>query len=192
MNHGLSDELMDRVHKLTKLHDNLCKEQKFRQVMADQGIDKAVEDEKYDFCRKITFILSHLPDSNTYSLPYLNLGHYNYTVTMEEFAANVRKLAEKILELMDENLGFERSYLRRVFCGSRGPTIDSKVSNYPQCPDVPLFKGIKPHSDPGGIILIFQNDDQVSGLQFFKDGQWVDMPLIKHSIVVILGDQLEV
>jgi aminocyclopropanecarboxylate oxidase len=52
-------------------------------------------------------------------------------------------------------------------------------------------KGLRAHTDAGGIILLFQ-DDKVSGLQLLKDGQWIDVPPMRHSIVVNLGDQLEV
>ena len=52
-------------------------------------------------------------------------------------------------------------------------------------------QGLRAHTDAGGLILLFQ-DDKVSGLQLLKDGQWVDVPPMKHSIVINLGDQLEV
>ncbi|CAI9783946.1 unnamed protein product [Fraxinus pennsylvanica] len=58
-----------------------------------------------------------------------------------------------------------------------------------QMPD--LIKGLRAHTDAGGIILLFQ-DDKVSGLQLLKDGKWVDVPPMRHSIVINLGDQLEV
>jgi aminocyclopropanecarboxylate oxidase len=38
---------------------------------------------------------------------------------------------------------------------------------------------------------LFQ-DDKVSGLQLLKDGDWIDVPPLNHSIVINLGDQLEV
>lgn len=110
---------------------------------------------------------------------------------MKEFAVEVQKLAEQLLEVLEENLGFEKGYLKSAFHGSEGPTFGTKVSNYPPCPNPELIKGLRAHTDAGGIILLFQ-DDQVSGLQLLKDGQWVDVPPIKHSIVINLGDQLEV
>ncbi|KAF3673831.1 1-aminocyclopropane-1-carboxylate oxidase 1 [Capsicum annuum] len=52
-------------------------------------------------------------------------------------------------------------------------------------------KGLRAHTDAGGIVLLFQ-DDKVSGLQLLKDDQWIDVPPMRHSIVVNLGDQIEV
>jgi isopenicillin N synthase-like dioxygenase len=49
--------------------------------------------------------------------------------------------------------------------------------------------GLREHTDAGGILLF--HDDQVSGLQLLKDGEWVDMPPMCYAIVVNIGDQLQ-
>ena len=110
---------------------------------------------------------------------------------MKEFAQKLEKLAEELLDMLCENLGLEKGYLKKAFYGSRGPTFGTKVANYPPCPKPELVKGLRAHTDAGGIILLLQ-DDKVSGLQLLKDGQWVDVPPMRHSIVINLGDQLEV
>jgi len=110
---------------------------------------------------------------------------------MRDFAKRLEKLAEGLLDLLCENLGLEKSYLKNTFYGSKGPNFGTKVSNYPPCPKPDLIKGLRAHTDAGGIILLFQ-DDKVSGLQLLKDGRWIDVPPMRHSIVVNLGDQLEV
>lgn len=51
--------------------------------------------------------------------------------------------------------------------------------------------GLRAHTDAGGIILLFQ-DDEVSGLQILKDGQWIDVQPIANAIVINTGDQIEV
>jgi aminocyclopropanecarboxylate oxidase len=91
-----------------------------------------------------------------------------------------------------ENLGLEKGYLTQAFRGPSGaPTFGTKVSSYPPCPRPDLVKGLRAHTDAGGIILLFQ-DAQVGGLQLLKDGEWVDVPPTRHAVVVNLGDQLEV
>ncbi|GMJ11898.1 ethylene forming enzyme, ethylene-forming enzyme [Hibiscus trionum] len=109
----------------------------------------------------------------------------------EEFALKLEKLAEELLDLLCENLGLEKGYLKNAFHGTRGPTFGTKVRNHPPCPTPDKIKGLRAHTDVGGIILLFQ-DAQVSGLQLLKDGEWVDVPPMRHSIVINLGDQLEV
>lgn len=110
---------------------------------------------------------------------------------MREFVAKLEELAENLLDLFCENLGLPKGYLKKAFCGEKGPTFGTKVSNYPPCPRPELISGLRAHTDAGGIILLFQ-DDKVSGLQLLKDDKWVDVPPMHHSIVVNLGDQLEV
>ncbi|BBG99949.1 hypothetical protein Prudu_009814 [Prunus dulcis] len=73
----------------------------------------------------------------------------------------------------------------KAFYGTNGPAFGTQVSNYPQCPNPELIKGLRAHTDAGCMILLFQ-DDKVSG-----DGQWIDVSPMRHSIVIIL-DQLEV
>lgn len=126
------------------------------------------------------------------------LGHYSHSQQfligrkiMKEFAKKLENLAEELLDLLCENLGLEKGYLKKAFYGSKGPTFGTKVSNYPPCPKPDLIKGLRAHTDAGGIILLFQ-DDKVSGLQLLKDGNWIDVPPMRHAIVVNLGDQLEV
>ena len=110
---------------------------------------------------------------------------------MREFAVKLEKLAEEVLDIFCENLGLEKGYLKKALYGAQGPTFGTKVSNYPPCPKPDLIKGLRAHTDAGGLILLFQ-DDKVSGLQLWKDGEWIDVPPMRHSIVINLGDQLEV
>ncbi|KAJ6390239.1 hypothetical protein OIU77_024457 [Salix suchowensis] len=187
-NHGIAHEFLDTVEGMTKEHYKKCMEQRFKELVASKALD-GVQTEIKDMDWESTFYLRHLPESNIAELPDLD---DEYRKVMREFALKLEKLAEKLLDLLCENLGLERGYLKKAFCGSNGsPNFGTKVSNYPPCPKPDLVKGLRAHTDAGGIILLFQ-DDKVSGLQLLKDGQWIDVPPMRHSIVVNLGDQLEV
>ncbi|KAJ6797229.1 1-aminocyclopropane-1-carboxylate oxidase 1-like [Iris pallida] len=163
-NHGISHEFMDRVETLTKEHYKQCMEH-----------------------RESTFCLRYLPESNISDIPDLNDEHRR---VMKDFATELEKLAERLTEQLCENLGIEEGYLKKAFSGSEGPNFGTKVSNYPPCPHPELFKGLGAHTDADGIVLLFK-DDRGSGLQLLKDGEWVDVPPMRHTIVN-LGDQLEV
>ncbi|KAK9663905.1 hypothetical protein RND81_14G005400 [Saponaria officinalis] len=187
VNHGIPHELLDTVEKLTKEHYKKCMEQRFKDLVATKGLQNVCSEIK-DMDWESTFFLRHLPQSNLALVPDLDDDYRN---VMKEFALRLEKLAEELLDLLCENLGLEKGYLKKVFYGENGPNFGTKVSNYPPCPKPDLIKGLRAHTDAGGIILLFQ-DDKVSGLQLLKDGQWVDVPPMRHSIVVNLGDQLEV
>ncbi|KAG6416474.1 hypothetical protein SASPL_123904 [Salvia splendens] len=185
--HGIEPEFMDKVERLTKAHYRKCMEQRFNEMVASKGLE-TVQSEIDDLDWESTFFLRHLPVSNISEIPDLD---HEYKDVMREFAAKMENLAEKLLDMLCENLGLEKGYLKKAFHGSNGPTFGTKVSNYPPCPKPDLIKGLRAHTDAGGIILLFQ-DDKVSGLQLLKDGEWVDVPPMRHSIVINLGDQLEV
>ncbi|MBD4020195.1 hypothetical protein GUI04_14515 [Xanthomonas citri pv. citri] len=187
VNHGISTELLDTVEKMTKGHYKKCMEERFKEMVANKGLE-GVQSEIKDLDWESTFYLRHLPTSNISEVPDLE---DEYRKVMKEFAKEIETLAENILDIFCENLGLEKGYLKKSFYGSKGPTFGTKVSNYPPCPKPDLIKGLRAHTDAGGVILLFQ-DDKVSGLQLLKDGNWIDVPPMHHSIVINLGDQLEV
>ncbi|XP_073148733.1 1-aminocyclopropane-1-carboxylate oxidase 3-like [Henckelia pumila] len=187
VNHGIAPEFLDTVERLTKEHYKRTMEQRFKEMVANKGLD-SVQSEITDLDWESTFFLRHLPASNISEIPDLE---DEYRKVMKEFAAKLEKLAAELLDLLCENLGLEKGYLKKAFYGSKGPTFGTKVSNYPPCPKPDLIKGLRAHTDAGGIILLFQ-DDKVSGLQLLKGDEWVDVPPMRHSIVINIGDQLEV
>ncbi|XP_006837262.2 1-aminocyclopropane-1-carboxylate oxidase [Amborella trichopoda] len=187
VNHGLSQEFMDQVESLTKEHYRKYMEKRFKDEVAERVLKK--EEEVKDLDWESTFYLRHLPSSNISEIPDLD---HEYRRVMKEFAGVIEKLAEKLLDVLCENLGLEKGYLKKAFQGKNGyPTFGTKVSSYPPCPRPELVKGLRAHTDAGGLVLLFQ-DPQVSGLQLLKDGEWVDVPPLRHSIVINIGDQLEV
>ncbi|RWR97714.1 1-aminocyclopropane-1-carboxylate oxidase [Cinnamomum micranthum f. kanehirae] len=188
VNHSIPVELMDEVERLTKEHYKKCMEQRFKELMASK-VEGAVADVN-DMDWESTFFIRHLPVSNLSEIPDLTDEHRK---VMKEFVEKLEKLAEQLLDLLCENLGLEKGYLKKAFGGTTTglPTFGTKVSNYPPCPRPELFKGLRAHTDAGGLILLFQ-DDRVAGLQLLKDGEWVDVPPMNHSIVINLGDQVEV
>uniref|UniRef100_A0A453PPH2 Fe2OG dioxygenase domain-containing protein n=1 Tax=Aegilops tauschii subsp. strangulata TaxID=200361 RepID=A0A453PPH2_AEGTS len=188
LNHGISHELMDEVERVSKAHYAACREEQFKEFAAKtlEAGEKGADVKDVDW--ESTFFVRHLPASNLADLPDLD---HHYRQVMKEFAAEIEKLAEKVLDLLCENLGLELGYLKQAFAGSWGPTFGTKVSSYPPCPRPDMVDGLRAHTDAGGVIMLFQ-DDQVSGLQLLKDGAWVDVPPMRHAIVVNIGDQLEV
>ncbi|EMS59240.1 hypothetical protein TRIUR3_09457 [Triticum urartu] len=150
LNHGISHELMDEVERVSKAHCAACREEQFKEFAARtlEAGEKGADVKDVDW--ESTFFVRHLPASNLTDLPDLD---HHYRQVMKEFAAEIEKLAEKVLE---------QGYLKRAFTGSRGPTFGTKVSSYPPCPRPDMVKGLRAHTDAGGIILLF-TDARVGG-----------------------------
>lgn len=70
-NHGITNELMDKVEKLTKEHYRKCMEQRFKEMVQSKGLE-AVQSEINDLDWESTFFLRHLPVSNMSEIPDLD------------------------------------------------------------------------------------------------------------------------
>jgi isopenicillin N synthase-like dioxygenase len=49
---------------------------------------------------------------------------------------------------------------------------------------------LRAHADGSGYTIILQDD--VEGLQVFKDERWFTVPAISDALLVLMGDQMEV
>ncbi|KAL2653661.1 hypothetical protein R1flu_021789 [Riccia fluitans] len=107
--------------------------------------------------------------------------------TLEEYVAKQQALAVRLLKLISESLGLETNFLVEA-CGD--PKVVVAINHYPPCPDPSLTMGIKAHSDPNTITMLMQ--DEVGGLQVFKDDGWIDVRPLPNAFVVNVGDQLQI
>ncbi|KAG1369944.1 1-aminocyclopropane-1-carboxylate oxidase [Cocos nucifera] len=167
VNHGIPVELLERVKEVCSECYKL-RQEGFKESMPVQLLNKLVLDEEME-------------------------GGTVKRKTMMEYRKEVKKLAEKVMEAMDENLGLEKGYIKKAFSGSgeHEPFFGTKVSHYPPCPRPDLVDGLRAHTDAGGVILLFQ-DDRVGGLQILKHGRWIDVQPLENAIVINTGDQIEV
>ncbi|KAA8543360.1 hypothetical protein F0562_021145 [Nyssa sinensis] len=101
------------------------------------------------------------------------------------YLVEVKKLSLRILELICEGLRLEPGYFKEQ---SEVQLLSS--NHYPPCPDPSLTLGILRHIDPSLITIVYQGD--VSGLQVFKDGQWIGVEAIPNAFVVNIGNQLQI
>ncbi|XWS26714.1 hypothetical protein CRYUN_Cryun26dG0054100 [Craigia yunnanensis] len=186
-NHGIDKKLMEKVKQLV----NTYYDENLKESFYESEIAKSLKNKENisNMDWESTFFIWHHPKSNINEIPNLT---EELCKTMDEYIAQLIKFAEKLSELMSENLGLEKNYIKEVFSGTKGPSVGTKVAIYPQCPNPELVRGLREHTDAGGIILLLQ-DDQVPGLEFLKDGEWVRIPPSKNNTIFVnTGDQVEV
>ncbi|CAJ2667693.1 1-aminocyclopropane-1-carboxylate oxidase 5-like protein [Trifolium pratense] len=189
INHGIPEELLERVKKVSTEFYKLEREENFKNSTTVKRLNDIAEkksDEKLenvDWEDVITLLDDNEWPENTPS----------FRETMLEYRSELKKLAESLTEVMDENLGLPKGYIKKALNGGEEDNafFGTKVSHYPPCPYPELVNGLRAHTDAGGVILLFQ-DDKVGGLQMLKDGEWLDVQPLPNAIVINTGDQIEV
>ncbi|PIN22014.1 Iron/ascorbate family oxidoreductase [Handroanthus impetiginosus] len=182
INHGISEELLERVKEGSGFKNS--KPVKLLNELVENKSSEKLENVDWED----VFLLS---DDNNDEWPSKTPG---FKETMKEYRAELRKLVHKVMEVMDENLGLPKGYIKKAFNGGEEDNaafFGTKVSHYPPCPHPEKANGLRAHTDAGGVILLFQ-DDEVKGLQMLKDGVWIDVQPLKNTIVINTGDQIEV
>ncbi|KAJ6306516.1 hypothetical protein OIU78_021769 [Salix suchowensis] len=109
-----------------------------------------------------------------------------YRQVVGSYATEVTKMVPRILELIGEGLGLESGY----FEGKLGEVTSLSVNHYPPCPDPSLTLGLSKHCDPNLITILLQDD--VCGLQIFKDNEWIGVDPVPNAFVVNIGYQLQI
>ncbi|KAL6641632.1 hypothetical protein ACP70R_019813 [Stipagrostis hirtigluma subsp. patula] len=108
---------------------------------------------------------------------------------LNEFTLKSEGVARPLLRAMARSMGFREG----VFLDQLGDkaTTWARFTFYPPCPRPDLVHGLKPHTD-NSIITVLLLDHAVGGLQVLKDGSWVDVPVLDHDLLVVLGDDMEI
>ncbi|XP_038890644.1 1-aminocyclopropane-1-carboxylate oxidase 1 [Benincasa hispida] len=186
-NHGIEERVLEKVKFLVNKHyDDNMKEEFYNSDVAKNLGKMALTNVDWES----TFFICHKPTSNLSH--FTNISQHLCKAMEEEYIPEVIKIAEKLAELMSENLGLQKAHIKQLFNGTNGPSVGTKVAKYPECPRPELVRGLREHTDAGGIILLLQ-DDQVPGLEFQIDGGWFKIPPSKNNAIFVnIGDQIEV
>ncbi|KAM3311671.1 hypothetical protein ACQJBY_031978 [Aegilops geniculata] len=194
VNTGIPDELLERVKKVCSDCYKLREEGFNGANPAVKALAALVEQEGEGLApRKVEGMDWEDVFTLHDDLPWPSIPP-TFKETMMEYRTELKKLAEKLLGVMEELLGLEEGQITKVFSkdGDFEPFYGTKVSHYPPCPRPEMVDGLRAHTDAGGLILLFQ-DDRVGGLQVLgRDGRWADVQPVENAIVINTGDQIEV
>ncbi|KAI6698770.1 hypothetical protein NL676_018889 [Syzygium grande] len=103
-----------------------------------------------------------------------------------EFSEQVHNLGLTLLELLSEALGLKPSHLKDMHCGEGLVLL---CQYYPPCPEPERAMGCNTHNDGTFLTILLQ--DQMGGLQFLLDDQWVNVLPQKGALLVNIGDLMQ-
>ncbi|KAK4361549.1 hypothetical protein RND71_020501 [Anisodus tanguticus] len=103
-----------------------------------------------------------------------------------EYSHHVMKMGCTLLELLSERLGLKPSHLKEMEC-SEGLGI--LCNYYPASPQPELTIGLSKHTDNDFFTVLLQ--DHIGGLQVLHQNHWVDVPPTPGSLVINIGDVLQ-
>ncbi|WVZ78302.1 hypothetical protein U9M48_026038 [Paspalum notatum var. saurae] len=127
----------------------------------------------------------------------------DYVAVTHDFARRVRGLASTLLTVLSLGLlGPGRAdALEKALITGRGDALplekededlllQLKINYYPRCPQPELAVGVEAHTDVSALSFILHNG--VPGLQVLHGGRWVTARDEPGTIIVHVGDALEI
>jgi isopenicillin N synthase-like dioxygenase len=117
--------------------------------------------------------------------------------TMRAYLDACTGLSLTLLEAFCVGLNLPADFMHHDFAGihtgfvrlNHYPVADPlAASNVERLPDADM--GVHHHSDAGALTVLLQDD--VGGLQIFRDGYWHDIPSVPGAFVINTGDMMQV
>ncbi|GJY34606.1 hyoscyamine 6-dioxygenase-like protein [Tanacetum coccineum] len=190
INHGVSQDLIDNTMKVAKDFYELPDEDKAKVYSTDPSRSCKLYTSGYNYAHEELHYwrdnLRHPCHPLDECVPFWPEKPTNYRDVVGTYSLEVRKLSLRMLELICEGLGLEHGYFEGDLTGGQLLSIN----HYPPCPDPGLALGLPKHADPNIITVLLQ--ENIYGLQVFKDGQWLGVEPLPNAFVVNIGHQLHI
>lgn len=107
-------------------------------------------------------------------------------LVLDEYGRHQSRLATTIFKAMAENLNLDQNLYESYLSPS---TASMRIYRYLECP-LPVW-GLNAHTD--STVLTVLTHDEVGGFQVCKgDDEWIDVEPIPNTLVLILGDLIQV
>ncbi|KAK7324655.1 hypothetical protein VNO77_28387 [Canavalia gladiata] len=177
VNHGISQEVLE----------SMLLEQK--KVFYQPFVLKSeqVNSKTYSWGNPFATNLTQLSWSEAFHFPRTQIfkmdQHQTLRSSLEAFATIMFPLAESLTGILASKLNMKSNYFGE-HCLPESSFI--RLNRYPPCPISSKVHGLIPHHDSTFLTIIYQ--DQVGGLQLFKDGKWIGVEPSPQALVVNIGD----
>ncbi|XP_010535843.1 PREDICTED: protein SRG1-like [Tarenaya hassleriana] len=192
MNHGMREEIVDKMQELSRQFFALPTEEKKKYEretgsIEGYGSDMILFDDQVLDWNDRLFLTTHPEDQRKLEFwPEIPVG---FRETLHEFTEKNQQVCEQFLMAMARSLELDENRFLRM--QGDNAMLNARFTFYPPCPKPDKVLGIKPHADSSTITLVLP-DIEVESLQFLKDGKWYKPPIVPATILIVVGDQIEI
>ncbi|GAV79604.1 2OG-FeII_Oxy domain-containing protein/DIOX_N domain-containing protein [Cephalotus follicularis] len=195
VNHGISFDLIDRVREAGKAFFELPIEEKEKHANDQasgkiQGYGSKLANNASGQLEWEDYFFHLVYPEDKRDLSIWPKTPSDYTEATSEYARQLRSLATKILSVLSIGLGLDEGRLEKEVGGIEELLLQMKINYYPKCPQPELALGVEAHTDVSALTFILHN--MVPGLQLFYKGKWVTAKCVPNSIIMHIGDTIEI
>lgn len=195
VNHGISDDLINRLKKAGETFFELPVEEKEKYANDQssgkiQGYGSKLANNASGQLEWEDYFFHCIFPEDKRDLSIWPKTPADYTEVTSEYAKELRVLASKIMEVLSLELGLEGGRLEKEAGGMEELLLQMKINYYPICPQPELALGVEAHTDVSSLTFLLHN--MVPGLQLFYEGKWVTAKCVPDSILMHIGDTIEI
>nr|BAQ20604.1 gibberellin 3 oxidase 1 [Lygodium japonicum] len=194
-NHGVPAQVLQRAHRAASRVFRLSPDAKAanaRRAGSLSGFGKPHISKFYDslmWSEGFTVACDSIATLSRRLFPADPAAHLYFTSTFEEYAGALRELSSKILGALLLGLNVDVKRFESTHFELRDCPSYFHLNYYPPCPQPMMTIGLAPHTDSTLLTILYQGDD--FGLETWK-GQWKLVAPIKDSLIVHVGDLLQI
>ncbi|KAJ0971049.1 hypothetical protein J5N97_019008 [Dioscorea zingiberensis] len=193
--HGIPMELIDRLREAGKTFFDLPMEEKEKYANDQssgmiQGYGSKLANNASGKLEWEDYFFHLMFPENLTDLSIWPKHPSNYVEVTKEFAKELRGVASNMFKLLSLGLGLPEDKLEAEVGGMEDLILQMKINYYPKCPQPSLAVGVEAHTDVSALSFILHNN--VPGLQVHYADKWVTAKCIPESLVVHVGDSLEI
>ncbi|KAH9605164.1 hypothetical protein KSS87_011120 [Heliosperma pusillum] len=195
VNHGISDELLNRVKVAgdTFFQFPIEEKEKYANDQASgnvQGYGSKLANNASGQLEWEDYFFHLIFPEDKRDMSIWPTTPTDYIPSVSEYSKELRDLATRILSALSLALGMEEGRLEKEVGGLEELHLQMKINYYPKCPQPELALGVEAHTDVSALTFILHN--MVPGLQLFYEGKWVTAKCVPNSIIMHIGDTIEI
>ncbi|XP_021765351.1 protein SRG1-like [Chenopodium quinoa] len=193
VNHGMSNELLDKIRELSKEFFKLPLEEKEKyssegDSIEGYGNDNTIRQGNFNWNDKLHL---QVHPEHRRQLEFWPEKPQQFRTTLHEYSNKTKEVSETLFKAMSRSLKLDENHFFELWGDDKEDIIHARFNFYPLCPSANQVVGLKAHTDGSAITVLLQ-DKEIEGLQVLKDGQWFRVPIIPEAIIIHVGDQLEI